>query len=659
MNASRRQAAILYELTFSKEPFQKCSDLCAKFNVCAKTIRSDIKVINDDFRDSGICIRFARGEGYRLEADSEQTLKELRKQFRYRFIDSQDVEMNLDRQEKLVLFCLFTANGYVRVDDIASLLNMNSRSVSSLLAKVRHTLGEYGISLSSRPHYGLYLDGTEINIRSCYVDTICFYGTAEGSSMLFEDSLSMVNLLEEEKQKVMEACLEFVKETGCQLSQIAIRKLIVLILISLTRHREGHAVVLSEVQRNIIDRCGEWLNSRRLIYRIDKALSCHISADEVRLISVFLICWVDYSEQRYRKIVPAGVESVADSYLQEMLRLLKQLDIVTASNSDIFREMLDPVMISMSFRSVLGVREQNPNSYLKCAVANSPLSASIGWICFRRLESFSGSRFGEASYVSLALAIYSCIRRTNNIRKKVRLALLTPAEKTSGLSLKRRILDRYSNIVQKIDVVTVCDLLRSDLSQYDYLVLFENETPLGLRTDIPQFHVDYYFTEEDVRNFYERISNPSRIYKNAFGTIRASDYQLDFPADSVDEIIAYLKKGTDDPQLLRQLSEFHVNSYLVFNGTLNIILFTRHARSTQSRLLVLKKPIFESGLRFRRVFFHVLKIGGDMIRLKTSEKVTRNLTTIEDTDQLILREPFIDFYAYYINLEENRLDASR
>jgi hypothetical protein len=41
-----------------------------------------------------------------------------------------------------------------------------------------------------------------------------------------------------------------------------------------------------------------------------------------------------------------------------------------------------------------------------------------------------------------------------------------------------------------------------------------------------------------------------------------------------------------------------------------------------------------------------------MIKLKTSEKVTRNLTMIEDTMDTVLKKPFIDFYDYYILLKK-------
>ncbi|MPN39900.1 hypothetical protein SDC9_187434 [bioreactor metagenome] len=37
-----------------------------------------------------------------------------------------------------------------------------------------------------------------------------------------------------------------------------------------------------------------------------------------------------------------------------------------------------------------------------------------------------------------------------------------------------------------------------------------------------------------------------------------------------------------------------------------------------------------------------------MIKLKTAEKVIRNLTCIEDTNDTVLKTPFIDFYEYYI-----------
>ena len=63
-------------------------------------------------------------------------------------------------------------------------------------------------------------------------------------------------------------------------------------------------------------------------------------------------------------------------------------------------------------------------------------------------------------------------------------------------------------------------------------------------------------------------------------------------------------------------------------------------------------------MRIERIFIHCICIDGSMIRLKTAEKVTRNLTSIIDTDEIILSGKGIDFYNYYIHFQKNALEEN-
>ena len=193
------------------------------------------------------------------------------------------------------------------------------------------------------------------------------------------------------------------------------------------------------------------------------------------------------------------------------------------------------------------------------------------------------------------------------------------------------------------------------MSEYNYLILFEKEQPLGLHSDIPQMQVDYFFNEHDVQQFYEQVANPSRIYKNAFGELHASDYNLSFKCNRLQDILDYIRSIADDRLIRNQLDQFRMTSHLISNSTLNLIFFTKKKSSAFSRLLVMNHYMDYGGLKYNRIFIHALAVDADMIKLKTSEKVTRNLTMIEDTADTILIKPYIDFYDYYILLQKTRL----
>lgn len=185
--------------------------------------------------------------------------------------------------------------------------------------------------------------------------------------------------------------------------------------------------------------------------------------------------------------------------------------------------------------------------------------------------------------------------------------------------------------------------------------MFENHFPLEINVSCPIYKVDYYFTENDVRFFFDYVSNPSRIYRRAFGPIHKKDYNVHYHCCSIQTIIKEVRDNTDDSLVIEQLDHFQISKHLIFNYTLNIVLFTKNKSKAFSKLYVLDHYLEYDNKRFNRVFVYVIALDSDMIKIKTSEKVIRNMMTIPDVKVYILSEPFIDFYDYFILLQNNEI----
>ncbi|MCH4206984.1 MAG: helix-turn-helix domain-containing protein [Solobacterium sp.] len=653
MEANKRQVAILYELIMN-EGNHNYSELCSTFNVSIKTMRKDIQTINDTFSSSGLHVYLSKGHGFYLKADRSEQLEGIKKQLQYRFIGTDDIQKNLGSRKNHILFYLFTNGKYTRLDDLSISLNLNERSISYALRSVREVLNTYQIKLSMRPHYGLYMEGRELDIRYCYTDTVCFYSDESGGD-LFSDSLSLLHLDVDEKSQVTKICLNYISSSGIPLSEIETRKLIVLIMISHQRSLSHNAVTFTDKQREIIKQYPTRLvNVSKLIADLEKMYHESIDGDEASLIKMFIICNLDYSIDKYKNAIDERVLRQSDKIQGNVFSMLRKLTVIGAKNERQFSKCLSPVFQEIALRECFSITEHNPNSYLKKAVNNSPLSASLGMMCFKRIQEMTEQEMGEYTYIRLSLAIYACIRETHNTKLND-IAIITPSDKESGESLKYRIMDRFSNIISSVDILTLTDVMTNSLSKYSCVVLFENEKPLGLKDNVKQLQVDYLFLEKDVKNFYEEVAIPSRKYERAFAMPKKSDYLLHCGATSISEIKEIFRNEISDKQMKRQIDQFELSSDFICNNTLNIILFCSKEKDCFSKLLVLNRSIVYKGLHFSRVFVHAVNLKGNMIRIKTAEKVTRNLTLIEDTNDTVLATPVIDFYDYYIHYKKIKL----
>jgi len=647
MDTYKREIAILYEFLINNSCLTY-DNLCTQFDSSEKTIREDIKAINDNFKSFGINIKLTRGKGFSLSCKNSDIIEDLKKQFEYRFIDTNDIRNNLVYRTDRVLAYILSYDNYIKLNNISLLLNLHLRSTSTVLSKAKIILAEYNLQLRSKPHYGMKLIGREIDIRYCFIDTICFYSNYATDIDLFGDDLQLFAMDENEKDVITKICIDYIKHSKLMINQIEIRKLIILIMVSHHRNLKKHYVKFSDNEIDIIKEYTVPLNIDYLIEKLEQFYRLSYLVDEIIFIKLFIYLNLDYSVSDYLTLLNPKTLAISQKNLDKIIDELQKYNICTKDNQKIFQKFLFPIAISATIRGLFNIVEYNANSSLKKAVFNSPLCATIGNIVFNTLKKVTECQLGETVYVNVSLAVYSCIRQTRNIRKMNSIAILTPFDSYTAEPLKRRILDRYSNIVKQIDILTTSDLLANTLKKYNHLIYFENMPPLGLETNIHKLKVDYYFTEIDVKNFFEYIANPSRIYKSSFANHNNYEYIKNFKFSGLDDLKKELLTKIEEPNIIKQINDLRLSSRIIFDNTLNIILFAQSEKDLFSKLIVLDHNHHYNNNHFNRIFIHVIKIDGDMIKLKTAEKVIRNLTCIEDTDDTILSKPYVDFYEYYI-----------
>ncbi len=640
MQVTHRQMALLYELLKFTEPLSN-EYLQNHFEVGIKTIREDIRCLNDIYGPSGLRINYLHGKGYALLNWPESSMSDLKQRLLKQFGDATEIEGRINENHEQILEYLFSSSHYGRVDELSDFLSLNSRSVSNLLKRCREELSAYQITIKTKPHYGMILSGQEIHIRYCYADTIWnhFNRIEHGAKADYFKTRSYFS--ETEKRDVMERCIRFIKEKELKLNQIALEKLVFLIMASHQRLFHQHTLSFSEDQIKLYSYLSDCLDIKKLVEAIEQIYSFKLPLEEIMLIKIYLITNLEsISFDRFKKL-----RKETDPILNQLKIELSVIGICSASHNA-WINSLYLNLIQSFIRSKFDVIEQCSDASMKKVVRNSPFSAAIGRLCYRILQRENHHVLGEMVYVRLALAIYSCIRKCKNIKKLNSIAIYTPFDYESGDSLMRRVLDRYSNIIKHIEVISLKDLNTERLSEFNHLVYCGNMIPPGFESEIPALQVDFYFTETDVKNFYEHIVVPTRIYKNGFGKIYYEDYIQNYDFSSFAQFKNWLLKESDT-SLHSQIIEYQADEYNIVNGVMNILLFTKKQEAAFSKLILLDRKVKIRNTKFNRIYVHAVKVDGDLIKMKTVEKVIRNLTSIEDTEQIIIPEK-LDFFTYYI-----------
>lgn len=642
MRINKRQTALLFELISARSPLSY-DYLQSYFEVSKRTIREDIKCLNDLLsEDYLIQIQYQSRRGFYLVVDNEEDLDTLKNRMNSRFSDSWEIENSMVEYYYQIIAYFFSKQSYGRMDELSTLLNLNQRTVSNLLKETKERLQKYQLFIKIIPHYGMKLQGRETHLRYCTMDVLYRY-SSELKNSGAEENLVLFQLNKKEKEKIYLLCIDYIHEAGLNISPTALQKFTYLILISKFRMSLNHRIDIKESEKKLYKQFSKDLKLNRLIDSLEEAFSYSIDEDEECFYGIYLLTHLENDFQHH------DIKEISASLLSDLLEHCKQYGIIKEGKSrHNWEKGLRHVVEQIVLFNAFDLFEKSPNSAMKKAGKNSPLSTAIALICCDYLEERLNRPLSETCFVNLILAVYSCIRETKNIKRMNSIAVLTPLDKSYGESLKRRVLDRYSNIIKNIEVISTRDLIDESCNHFNALLYCGDIEPINLRKDLFKLKVDYFFTEEDVRVFYERIVVPSRIYKKAFGNVYYEDYQTNYWFSTIEDFIQTEIAPLCESEILKQLEHFEVNEYTVFNRTLNIILFVTDASQCFSKLFFLRNTGNVNRTKFVRIFIHAIKLDGDFIKLKTSEKVIRNVTCFKDIENGVLNDKYFDFYDHYI-----------
>lgn len=150
-------------------------ELANRFDVSARTIRTDVITLNDILSLYGAHIDYKKNVGYQLVIfDSqryetlpleENQLKPLPRSSRERVLD--------------LLIRFLTQVKAVKLDDIADSWFISRSTIQSDIAEVKDYLDKYGLLLEKKPYQGMRLLGEEPAIRTCLTDILWQIYTAE------------------------------------------------------------------------------------------------------------------------------------------------------------------------------------------------------------------------------------------------------------------------------------------------------------------------------------------------------------------------------------------------------------------------------------------------------------------------------------------------
>lgn len=561
-NYNKRWIEILY-FFFEKNSWVKGNDIALSVGVSSRTIRNDIKEINEILIEHKAEIISEIGVGYFLKIDDQNAfqcfLEEIKAVEKFRnikniipseandrvwYITSQLLIHSLDQSERIDSFTL------------EEQLFISESTLKKDLRLIEKILIPYDLKISETKKQGLCIIGEESKIRFC-ISQYVFNNKSRtlGEAQSFYESVFDSNSIQQVKESLMESVIKY----DLRLTDIAFNNLVVHTLIMLKRNQHSQHVnyCLEDIER--FRASNEYQCAQEIIQQISSKL--HISLKEEQFYLTqhliasqrFLIEDVnsDYVNKEGVKKILDEINKSMHIDLSDDLQLINGLAIHLSS-------ALQRLQFNMNIR----------NEFIDVLKNNYPLAFELAVMARKIIEQEYSLVAGEAEIGYLTIHFGASLERkglngehrNNHMqnRSKKKVALVCIAGVAMALLLKEKLINRFGQYI---------DIVQTSPAQLVDEELLENMDVILTTVDLPEFHsekiqkIDLFPNEQDYLALSEVLADVDKkseidydevFVRELFFVNQHFDTKaevLDFMTDSM------MKKGYIDAAIKKSVYE--------------------------------------------------------------------------------------------------------
>jgi lichenan operon transcriptional antiterminator len=526
-----RMNAVLQELMATKS-YITGEDLAHAINVTSRTIRNDIKELDEILSRQGATIKSIRGTGYQLMIQDDQLFRQfLQDLVQKNSTDKNKIPTLPEERVQYMIIRLLLADGYLKLDDLADELYISKSSTQNDLRDVRKIFDSYGMFLEKRPNYGIILRGDEVKRRYCMSEYIFSrIGTHPDISKFCVSILS-----NDEMQIIREIIVSQIKKHEISLSDIGLNNLVIHIAISFNRIQNGNFVTLGTKQLEELMEQKEYGVATIIINEIEAKLAVAFPDTEIAYIAIHLMgirmrTSFHTTDSDYRDYIDPDIYQLT----RKILNSVEQKLLLGISND---KELI--VAISLHLKPAMnrfkyGMNLRNP--MLSDIKSNYPIAFEAGIVAGMVINQEMDIEINEHEMGYLALHIGAAIerRKLSNKPKKCLIVCASGMGSASLLSYKLQ-----SHFGSRIDIVGTSEyykLAERPLQSLDFIV---STIPITQPLPVPVIVVKTFLGNHD----FEEINEALNINKGQ--TLEYTNEELVFlqrKFDTREEVLHFIGK---------------------------------------------------------------------------------------------------------------------
>ncbi|WP_117168313.1 BglG family transcription antiterminator [Paraliobacillus sediminis] len=456
MNTRHQQ--ILKELIRESTPVTS-EYIASLIQVTSRTIRNDIKQLNEILVDSGANIISERGHGYHLDIFEQDEFKNFIHTM-MEMDESVPVEPE-DRVHYLVRKFLLNPT-YLKIEDLADDLFVSRSTLKNDLKDVKVVLRKYHLSLMKRPNYGLKLSGEEKHVRYCIAEvlfsrTASITGNSDKQWLLPTDQMYEIRL----------TVLKRLKEFNLNLSDIALDNLVVHIAIACRRIKSEQYVEQINNAEKDTESEKEHQVAKMIIKDIESTVQLTFPKVEISYVAMHLLGTKIFLNKNQSEIVSNFDQKIIQTVDGLVYQVEEQMKLGVSKDRELYAGIaihLKPAI--HRYKNHMNIR----NPMLEAIKVNYPVAFEAGVIASRVIEHEHNILIDENEIGYIALHFGAAIERTKLQVKPKRCLIVCTTGRGSSQLLLYKMRAKFGNQLTIIGATELHNLPKYSEDDIDFIV---------------------------------------------------------------------------------------------------------------------------------------------------------------------------------------------
>lgn len=543
----KRHILIMRTLINTAEPLSS-EVLASVLGATSRTVRNDIKIIDQILQRVGARVLSKSGSGYSLDIVNRGEFNVFLQSFNEKYADNTAIPAYNGERIGAILHQLLIRDSWIKSEAFLDQLYISRTTFSTDLRRIRRILQKYHLDLEQKPNRGIRITGLERHLRILIADYMNVDEEAFSDEIHFSFEL--------DSKRCLDRLTIFLLETNIHVSVQSLEELKNQLLVADYRIRHHHPVVYDDVELEEIKSHAEYAPLKVMLTE----LMGDISESEIANFCLLVICRRIFGADdpfdlaKHKSLYFLGDE------MMKFLYIYTDMDFSADQQTRLYlarelRGMIARITYGFEYRNIGMVEVKQSNIAFEYAVI----------MCDYLAKKYRYTIHEEEIAVLANYLHYSLITRPPQPSRQ-NVCLVFSKGKNNALILRERFLQLFGRAVSRVDILEPYELTEQRETDVDLII-----------TDMPRSRFRSTVSIIQVMNNFSR---PERHEINSFLSRKGICLHLLLKAFDKHTVLWNLDAESSD-EVIRAIAKKMSEQFKITDGFADMVWHREQISSTE------------------------------------------------------------------------------